>query len=83
MQPLRPDAVESRGALVVENRTDTRAVVIAGGVAIGWVDAGATLHVDGLRAGFYRVGAFRPLGLQRMAPKLVHVPGGIVIGKTE
>jgi hypothetical protein len=83
MQPLRPDAGESRGALVVENRTDTRAVVIAGGVALGWVDAGATLRVDGLRAGFYRVGAFRPLGILRTAPKLVHVPGELVIGKTE
>jgi hypothetical protein len=83
LAPLRPDPLESRGALVIENHTETRAVVIAQGVALGWVDAGATLRVDGLRAGFYRVGAIRPLGILRMAPNLVHVPGLIAIGPSE
>jgi hypothetical protein len=81
--PSRADPGEARGALAIENRTDTRAVVLAQGVAVGWVDASAKLRIDGLRAGFYRVGAIRPLGILRMAPRLVHVPGELVIGKTD
>ena len=64
----------------VENRTDTRAIVIAQGVALGWVDAGQSLRVDGFTPGYYRVGAIRPLGVLRMPPRLVRVPGTLVIG---
>jgi hypothetical protein len=32
-----------------------------------------------LHAGVYRVGAIRPLGVLRMRPKLVRVPGRVVM----
>jgi hypothetical protein len=81
--PARPLADPAPGALVVENQTDTRAIVLAQGVAVGWVDAGQRLRIDGFTPGFYRVGAIRPLGVLRMPPRLVRVPSTIVIGKTE
>ena len=81
--PTRFDAGDGTGTLVIENQTDTRAIVLAQGVPVGWVDAGAALRLHGLRAGFYRVGAIRPLGILRMRPKLVHVPGTVVMGRTE
>jgi hypothetical protein len=77
--PLRPEPGDATGALEVENQTDTRAVVLAQGVPVGWVDAGATLRLSGLHAGVYRVGAIRPLGVLRMRPKLVRVPGRVVM----
>ena len=46
LRPLRRPKAHARGALEVENRTDTRAIVIAQGVALGWVDAGQTLRVE-------------------------------------
>jgi hypothetical protein len=77
--PAREDASEEHGALVIDNQTDTRAIVLSQGVPVGWIDAGASLQLDGLRAGMYRVGAIRPLGVLRMAPKLIHVPGRLVM----
>ena len=80
LQPSRPLEVDERGPLLVENRTDTRAIVIAQGVALGWVDPGERLRVEGLRPGYYRVGAIRPLGILRMPPRQVRVPGTLTIG---
>lgn len=81
--PARPLPEPAPAALVVENQTDTRAIVLAQGVAVGWVDAGERVRIDGFTPGFYRVGAIRPLGVLRMPPRLVRVPSTIVIGKTE
>jgi hypothetical protein len=74
-------AVEAPGpaALTVENRTDTRAIVIAQGVAVGWIDAGQSLRIEGFTPGFYRIGAVRPLGVMRMPPRILRVPGDLVI----
>jgi hypothetical protein len=83
LRPLRPLGGAAGGALEVENRTDTRAIVIAQGVALGWVDPGQTLRVDGFLPGYYRIGAIRPLGVLRMPPRLVRVPGKLIIGLTE
>jgi hypothetical protein len=79
--PSRPAPEGGSGSLRVENRTDTRAIVLVQGVAVGWVDAGQSLRVDGFAAGHYRVGAIRPLGVLRMPPKLRRIPGELVIGK--
>ncbi len=68
-------------SLVIDNQTDTRAIILAQGVAIGWVEAGRRLQVDGLSPGQYRIGAIRPFGILRMAPKLVRVPGHLLLGR--
>jgi hypothetical protein len=81
--PTRPRDEPAPAALLVENRTDTRAIVLAQGVAVGWVDAGQRLRIDGFTPGFYRVGAIRPLGILRMPPRLVRVPSTLVIAKAE
>jgi len=80
--PSRPAPEGGTGSLRVENRTDTRAIVLAQGVAVGWVDAGQSLRVDGFAAGHYRVGAIRPLGVLRVPPKLLRIPGELVIGRS-
>jgi hypothetical protein len=69
------------GSLVIDNHTDARAIMLAQGVAVGWVEAGESLQLDGLQPGLYLIGAIRPLGILRMAPKLVRVPGHLVIGR--
>jgi len=81
--PSRPIDEPAPAALVVENRTDTRAIVLAQGVAVGWVGAGRSLRIDGFAPGFYRIGAIRPLGVLRMPPRLVRVPSTLVIGMPE
>jgi hypothetical protein len=70
-------------SLVIENLSPTRVLMIAQGVPIGWVDAGATLTVGGLAPGFYRIGGIRPLGILRMPPKLIRVPGQITLGHSD
>jgi hypothetical protein len=80
LTPSRPGPEPGRARLRVENRTDTRAIVIVQGVALGWVDAGQSLQVDGLTPGFYRIGAIRPLGVLRTPPRLFRVPGDLVLG---
>jgi hypothetical protein len=81
--PARPVDEPAPAALVVENRTDTRAIVLAQGVAVGWVGPGQSLRIDGFSPGFYRIGAIRPLGVLRMRPRLVRVPSTIEIGMAE
>ena len=73
--PLEP------GPRTVHNRPDTRVVLLAQGVPIAWVDAGQTAAIEGLSPGRYRIGALRPLGILRMAPKLIEVPGELRIGR--
>jgi hypothetical protein len=77
----RAQSGSAPASLLVDNGTDTRAIVIAQGVPVGWVDAGQSLRIDGFNPGMYRVGAIRPLGILRMAPKLVRIPGQLVIGR--
>jgi hypothetical protein len=68
------------GPLRLVNRTDTRAVVVAQGAPVAWVDAGARFDLEGLSPGTYRIGALRPLGVLRMAPRRIQVPGEFIIG---
>jgi hypothetical protein len=68
-------------SLLVDNYTDTRAVLIAQGVAIAWIDSGQSLRIDGFNPGSYLIGAIRPLGILRMTPKLVRIPGELAIGR--
>lgn len=63
--------------LLVENRGPTRTLVTIEGTPIGWVDAGATAHFVGLRAGMYEVGGMRPFGLQAARVRPVRVPGRV------
>ncbi|MFI5309084.1 MAG: hypothetical protein ACHQ53_17140, partial [Polyangiales bacterium] len=58
-----------RASLVVDNRTDARAIILAQGVPVAWVEGGASVSIDGLRPGTYSVGAIRPLGILRMPPR--------------
>jgi len=81
--PSRSIDEPAPAALIVENRTDTRAIVLAQGVAVGWVDAGRSVRIDGFTPGFYRIGAIRPLGVLRLPPRLVRVPSTLVIGMAE
>jgi hypothetical protein len=69
--------------LVVENLSPTRVLMIAQGVPLGWVDAGETLTIGGFAPGFYRIGGVRPLGILRMPPKLIRIPGEITLGHTD
>jgi hypothetical protein len=80
LRPSRPVDAPAPAQLLVENRTETRAILIAQGVAVGWLDAGESLGIDGFAPGYYRIGAVRPLGIMRMPPRLVRVPGALVIG---
>lgn len=83
LEPSRPVDEPGPGALVVENQTNTRAIVIAQGAAVGWVESGERLRVEGFTPGWYRIGAIRPLGVLRMPPRLFRVPGTLVIGRDE
>jgi len=78
--PLQPARAQP-AALRVHNNSVTRVVLLAQGVPIAWVDAGESFDIVGLSPGTYRVGALRPLGLLRMAPREVQVPGELKIGR--
>jgi hypothetical protein len=70
-------------SLVVENRSNARVLIVAQGVPVGWIDADSTLSIPGFTPGWYRIGAVRPLGILRMPPKLIRVPGQLMIGKAD
>ena len=80
---LKPSRVEraETGSLLVHNHTSARALLFAQGVPVSWVDADQSVRVDGFSPGFYRMAAVRPLGVMRMPPKLVRVPGELHIGR--
>jgi hypothetical protein len=61
------------------NQSEARILVVTDGVAIGWVDAGATGHFAGIGAGVHEVAAMRPLGAVVMRPRDVLVPGRTVL----
>ncbi len=71
--PPSPDAPAE--GLRVPNESATRAIVTVEGVAIGWVDAGATGHFVGLAPGTYEIGSIRPLGAVVQRGRPVVVPG--------
>lgn len=86
LRPLRASAPDAgagaaSGALEVANFTDTRAIIVVQGVPIGWVEAGARARFDGFTPGLYRVGALRPLGILRMPPRPVQIPGSLTLGR--
>lgn len=61
------------------NRSEARIVVVADGVAIGWVDALSTGHFAGLVPGVHEIAAMRPLGAVVMRPREVLVPGRTIL----
>lgn len=65
--------------LDVVNESDARIVVVADGVAIGWVDAGATGHFGDIASGIHDIAAMRPLGAVVMRPREVLLPGRTVL----
>jgi hypothetical protein len=69
------------GVLEVLNHTDTRSIIIVQGVPIGWVGAGQRARFAGFSPGLYRVGALRPLGILRMPPRPVRIPGTLSLGR--
>ena len=79
--PSRAEQGPKPASFTVQNDSSSRALIIAQGVPIGWVDEGRSLTVDGFTPGYYRIGALRPLGIMRMAPKLIRIPGRLVIGR--
>jgi len=68
-------------ALEIENNADSRIILIAQGIPIGWIDPMHTGTLEGLGAGSYRVGAVRPFGVLLMAPRPLTWPGRLRIGK--
>jgi len=89
LKPLRadpPDAdagASGPAALEVANYTDTRAIIIVQGVPIGWVAAGERARFTGFVPGLYRIGALRPLGILRMPPRPVRIPGSLALGRPQ
>lgn len=81
LRPSRAEPDVEPGPLVVHNHTSARALLFAQGVAVSWVDAGQSVRIEGFAPGYYRMGAVRPLGVLRMPPKLVRVPGQLNIGR--
>ncbi len=75
-----PTASKPSAALEVVNNTAARAIIMVQGVPVGWVNAYRRGRFEGFRPGRYRVGALRPLGALRLAPKLVELPGEVVLG---
>ncbi len=65
--------------LVVENRSDGRMVVVVDGIAVGWVDAGASGTFIGIAPGLHEVGAMRPRGAVIMRARIIEVPGSTVL----
>lgn len=65
--------------LDVVNQSEARIIVVADGVAIGWVDARATGHFAGLAGGVHEIAAMRPLGAVVMRPREVLVPGRTIL----
>lgn len=80
-EPMADAASTERGALEVVNHTDTRAIVIVQGVPIGWLEAGVRATFEGFVPGLYRIGAIRPLGILRLSPKPISIPGTLLIGR--
>jgi hypothetical protein len=70
---VQPDA-PAEGLRVI-NESAARAIVTVQGVAIGWLDAGASALFVGLQSGSYEVGAIRPLGAVVQRGRPVPVPG--------
>lgn len=84
LEPGRPwtatPGSESPGeGLRVRNESPSRAVVLVHGVAVGWVDSGATGLFVGLRPGEHTVAAMRPLGSAAAAPRALNLPGELVL----
>jgi hypothetical protein len=65
--------------LELVNQSDTRVIVIVDGVAVGWVDGGATGRFVGLTSGFHEIAAMRGLGAVVMRPRDVLVPGRTIL----
>ena len=76
----RPDDAPPPGeGLEVVNGSEARVVVTVEGIAVGWVDPGASGLFVGLRPGLYRVAALRPLGAVVIRPRVVDVPARTTI----
>jgi hypothetical protein len=75
--PVGPEGA----ALEVDNRTDSRVVIVIEGVPIGWVRSHARTTFRGFTPGFYHVGAARPFGQPAMSPTLLHIPGQLRFGR--
>jgi hypothetical protein len=80
-ESVRTPGAASDGETTFVNHTSTRIIVIAEGVPVAWVDAGSRGRYPGFRPGRYRVGALRPLGGLRLAPRLFDLPGTAVFGR--
>ena len=75
----RPPEETTEGAprrgLRIENESAVRTIIAVDGVAVGWVDAGAQLTLEGLEPGTYDVGSIRPHGAVVQRGRPVGVPG--------
>jgi len=84
LSPQRLAASPAPGSptLTVRNDTHTRVIVMVQGLPAAIVDAGQRVALEGLGPGLYRLGAIRPFGVFAMSPKLLEIPGELVIGGT-
>jgi hypothetical protein len=89
LKPMRAEpatadgGTPSAGPLEVANHTDTRAIIVVQGVPIGWVAAGERASFGNFAPGLYRVGALRPLGILRMPPRPIRIPGTLALGRPQ
>ena len=81
LKPRRGSAGSNSGDLEFVNNTATSVLVLVGGTVIGWVDAESRGRFGDFSPGRYNVGAVRPLGVLRMAPKLRAIPGSVTLGR--
>jgi hypothetical protein len=74
-----PDGEPGPHTLRVHNEGRARALVVVGGAAAAWVDAGAHVELEGFRAGIYRLGVMRPLGGLTQRVDRVRIPGELTL----
>lgn len=75
-----PPAADGGEALVIDNRTNVRSVVVVQGVAIGYASAGTRSTFLGLRPGAYRVAAMRTSNRELQASAVMFLPGELQVG---
>lgn len=82
LQPQRPvePVPATAPVLRVQNDTHARVILMVQGLPAAIVESGEVVPLVGLGPGFYRMGAIRPFGVLSLAPKLLEVPGELVIG---
>jgi hypothetical protein len=76
---VQPEDTDERPALRIENAAAGRSIIVLEGTQVAILEEGATVTLEGLAPGTYRLGVLRPFGHRRQVPSLVSVPGELKI----